>query len=141
MANRWLVKSDPDDYSFDDLVRDGRATWDGVANPLALKHIRLMHEGDEVLVYATGKEKAIIGRARVASEPFADPKQDDPKAAVVDLVPGERLARPVTLAEVKADPFFAEFYLVRQGRLSVMPVDDAQWQRLLKMATKPAAKK
>lgn len=132
--NRWLVKSDPEDYSFDDLRRDGKATWDGVSNALALKHIRAMRKGDEVLVYATGKEKAVIGRARVASDPYADPKEKDPKLAVVDLVPEAPLERPVTLAEIKAEPAFADFALVRIGRLSVMAVTDAQWGRILEMA-------
>jgi predicted RNA-binding protein with PUA-like domain len=127
MPNRWLVKSDPDAYSFADLVRDGETTWDGVANPLALKHIRAMRAGDEVLVYATGKEKAVIGRATVTRDGHGDP-------AVVDLAAREPLARPVKLAEIKADPFFADFALVRMGRLSVMPVTDAQWKRILALA-------
>ena len=131
---RWLVKSDPEDYSFDDLVRDRKTVWDGVSNPLALKHIRAMRHGDAVLVYATGKEKSVIGRASVASDPTADPREKDPKLAVVELAAGEPLPRPVTLAEIKADPAFASFPLVRMGRLSVMPVSDAEWRRILDMA-------
>lgn len=127
MPGRWLVKSDPDDYSFADLVRDGETTWDGVANPLALKHIRAMKKGDEVLVYATGKEKAVIGRARVTRDGGGDP-------AVVGLAAGAALPRAVKLAEFKADPFFADFALVRMGRLSVMPVTDEQWKRIEGMA-------
>lgn len=121
------MKSDPGTYSFDDLVREGKTVWDGVSNTLALKHIRAMRRGDAVLVYATGDEKAIIGRAEVASDPYPDPKASDPRLAVVDLVARERLARPVPLAEVKADPAFADFALVRMPRLSVMPVTDEQW--------------
>src|SRR5438046_2494267 len=130
MPDRWLVKSDPDAYSFADLVRDRKTTWDGVANALALKYIRAMRKGDEVLVYATGKEKAVIGRATCVSDGYGDP-------AVVDLAAGAPLARPVTLAEVKADPFFADFALVRIGRLSVMPVTGAQWKRILEIADRP----
>jgi predicted RNA-binding protein with PUA-like domain len=136
MANRWLVKSDPDTYSFDDLARDRKTVWDGVANALALKHIREMRKGDEVLVYHTGDERTVVGLARVASDPYADPKARDPKLAVVDLAAGERLARPVGLAEIKADPAFADFALVRQGRLSVMPVAEPLWKRILALAAR-----
>lgn len=128
---RWLVKSDPETYAFDDLVRERRARWDGVANALALRHLGAMRPGDEVLVYESGKVKAVVGRARVVSAPCPDPAVDDPKRLVVDLEAGARLPRPVTLAAVRADPVFAAFELVRQSRLSVMPVPDALWRRLL----------
>jgi len=128
---RWLVKSDPETYAFDDLVRERRARWDGVANALALRHLGAMRPGDEVLVYESGKVKAVVGRARVVSAPYPDPAADDPKLVVVDLEAGARLARPVPLAAVRADPAFAAFELVRQSRLSVMPVPDALWRRLL----------
>ncbi len=127
----WLVKTEPSTYSFADLERQKKAVWDGVANAVALKHLRAMAPGDDVLVYHTGDEKAAVGLARVVSEPYADPKAGDPKLAVVDLEPVRRLVRPVTLAEVKADPAFADFVLVRQGRLSVMPVPPALWKRVL----------
>ena len=130
--NHWLVKTEPTVYSFEDLTREKRARWDGVANPVAQKNLRAMATGDEVLVYHTGDVKAAIGLARVASEPYPDPK--NPKLAVVDLEPVRSLSRPVTLAAVKADPTFADFALVRIGRLSVMPVPPAFWKRLLKMA-------
>lgn len=132
----WLVKTEPSTYSYDDLERQERATWDGVANALALKHLREMAPGDEVLVYHTGDEKSAVGIARVVSAPYADPKLKDARLAVVDLEPVRRLARPVTLAEVKADPAFAEFALVRMARLSVMPVPPALWQRLLRLGAK-----
>jgi predicted RNA-binding protein with PUA-like domain len=140
MAQHWLVKSDPEHYSFDDLVRDATTRWDGVTNALALIHIRNMKKGDPVVVYASGDVKAAIGLARVASDPYPDPKAGDPKIVVVDLAAGERLARPVTLAEIKADPAFAGFELVRFSRLSVMPVSPAHWTRLLQLTrTEPGS--
>ena len=134
MPNFWILKSDPDTYGFDELVRDRKTVWDGVSNALALKHIRSMAKGDHAFVYHTGDEKALVGLARIASDPYPDPKAGDPKLAVVDLEAGERLPRPVTLAEVKADPAFAELGLVRMSRLSVIPVPADQWTRLLGMA-------
>ena len=131
---KWLLKSDPDTYSFADLERDGETRWDGVSNPVALKNLRGMHPGDEVLIYHTGDEKAIIGKAEVTSEPYPDPKQKDPRLTVVDLKVGPRVARPVSLAEIKKQPFFKDFALVRMPRLSVMPVTDAQWKALLDLA-------
>lgn len=129
--SRWLLKTEPSTYAFADLVRDGRTTWDGVSNPVALGHLRAMKKGDEALVYHTGDEKAAVGVARVASDPYPDPKQKDPRLVVVDLEPVRALPRPVTLKAVKADPRFADFALVRISRLSVMPVTDAQWKALL----------
>jgi predicted RNA-binding protein with PUA-like domain len=131
-ANHWLVKTEPGDYSFDDLVRDGTTTWTGVANAVAQKHLKAMAPGDRVFVYHTGDVKAIVGLAKVASEPRPDKKE--PKFAVVDLTADRPVKKPVTLAAVKADPEFADFSLVRIGRLSVMPVPETLWKRLLKMA-------
>lgn len=128
---RWLVKTDPDTYSFADLVREKKARWDGVANPLALKHLRAMAEADEVLVYETGDVKAIVGTAVVARGPYPDPEQKDQRFVVVDLRAGKALLRPVTLAEVRGDAFFRDFSLVRMGRLSVIPVSEEQWKRLV----------
>jgi predicted RNA-binding protein with PUA-like domain len=134
MPNYWILKTDTDTYSFDDLAREHRAVWDGVSNALALKHIRSMAKGDQVLIYHTGDQKALVGLARVASAPYPDPKQDDPQLVVVDIEAGKRLPRPVTLAEVKADPAFADLGLVRMSRLSVIPVPEPQWKRLLALA-------
>jgi len=131
---KWLLKSDPDTYSFADLERDGETRWDGVSNNLALKHIRSMHAGDTALIYHTGEEKAIVGRAEVRSEPYPDPKQKDARLVVVDLKAGERLLRPVTLAEVKQQPGLKDFPLVRMPRLSVMPVSEAQWKTIMDLA-------
>jgi predicted RNA-binding protein with PUA-like domain len=121
---RWLVKEEPDGYSFADLERDGSVVWDGVGNPLARKHLAAIRPGDAVWYYHTGKEKAVVGVAEAAA-----PGPDDPPAAV-RLRPVRRLARPVTLARIKADPELADWELVRLPRLSVMPVTDAQWARV-----------
>ena len=125
---RWLVKSDPDDYGFADLVRDRRTVWDGITNAAALGHLRKMRKGDDCLVYETGKVKAIVGRAQVASAPVADRR--DPKLVSVELAAGRFLKRALPLATVKADPTFATWELVRNSRLSVMPVPEPLWQRL-----------
>jgi len=129
----WLLKTDPDTYTFDDLVRERRATWDGVSNAQALIYLRQMARGDEALIYHSGADKAVIGHATIARAPYADPKLKDPRRVVVDLTAGPRLARPVTLAQVKADPAFKEFLLVRNSRLSVMPVPAPLWKRLLSL--------
>jgi predicted RNA-binding protein with PUA-like domain len=127
----WLLKTEPGDYSYDDLERDASTAWDGVRNALALKHMREVRKGDEALVYHTGRERAAVGVARVASDPYPDPEAGDPRVVAFDLRPGRRLARPVTLAEIKQDPAFAGFDLVRLPRLSVMPVPPALWKRVL----------
>ena len=130
----WLLKTEPSVYSYDDLEREQRTVWDGVSNNLALKHIRQVQKGDLALIYHTGEEKAIVGIAEVASAAYADPKQNDPKLAVFELKPKRRLARAVSLAEVKANEKLKDFELVRMARLSVMPVTDAVWKVLMKMA-------
>lgn len=134
MAGHWIVKTEPSAYSFDQLERDRRTTWDGVKNPQALIHLRAMKTGDEVLVYHSGDGKELVGLARVARGPHPDPAAGDPRLVVVDLVPVRRLPRPVTLTEIKTSGRFADLALVRQGRLSVMPVSPAQWSELVKMA-------
>jgi predicted RNA-binding protein with PUA-like domain len=128
---RWLLKTEPSDYAYDDLERAGKAVWDGVKNAVALKHLRSIRKGDEVLVYHTGDEKAVVGLAKATSDAYAGPK--DAALAVVDLAPVRRLKRPVTLAAVKADPAFAAWELARLPRLSVMPVPDAIHRRLLSL--------
>ncbi|HUF35249.1 MAG TPA: EVE domain-containing protein [Gemmatimonadales bacterium] len=133
MPAYWILKTEPSTYAFADLRREGRARWDGIANAVALKHLRSMRRGDRALVYHTGEEKRLVGLATVASDPYPDPAGTDERAAVVDLEPDEPLARPVTLAEVKADPIFAELGLVRVPRLSVVPVPAPLWTRLLEM--------
>jgi predicted RNA-binding protein with PUA-like domain len=134
MPNYWLVKTEPSTYSYDDLEREKTAVWDGVQNPVALKNLRAMHPGDQVLVYHTGEEKAVIGWATVVSAPYADPKENDPSLTVIDLRAHRRLPQSVTLAQIKTDKAFADLPIVRQGRLSVSPVTAPQWKRLLKLA-------
>ncbi|MGE5801327.1 MAG: EVE domain-containing protein [Gemmatimonadota bacterium] len=134
MSNYWLVKTEPSTYSYDDLEREHTAVWDGVKNPVALRNLRAMHPGDQVLVYHTGDEKAVVGWATVVSAPYADPKKKDPKLFVIDLRGHRRLPQPVTLAQIKADKTLSELPIVRQGRLSVSPVTAPQWSRLLQLA-------
>jgi predicted RNA-binding protein with PUA-like domain len=132
MARHWVLRTEPSEYGYADLVRDRRTRWEGVSNPVALKHLRSMQEGDAALIYHTGNEKAVVGLARVASAPYADPGNS--RLVVVDVEAGRPLPRPVTLAEIKAEPAFADLGLVRVPRLSVVPVEPAQWKRLLEMA-------
>ena len=132
----WLLKTEPSSYGYDDLEREGRATWDGVKNPAALKNLRAMKEGDAALIYHTGDEKAVVGTALVAREAYPDPKAKDPRLYVVDLTPAGRLPRPITLAEIKALHAFAESPLLRQGRLSVVPLTKEQWNELTRTTTK-----
>ena len=134
MPNHWLLKTEPGTFSWQDLVREGRATWDGVKNPAALGHLRAMRSGDLAFVYHTGAEKAVVGICRVVSAPYPDPAAGDPRLAVVDIEPLEPMRAPVTLAAVKADRRFAGFALVRVPRLSVMPVTPEQWQAIQAMA-------
>ena len=124
----WLLKTEPGTYAYDDLERDRRTVWDGVTNPVALRNLGAMKEGDEVLVYHTGDEKAAVGKARVVRAAYPDPKGGGPRRVVVDIEAGGRLPVPFTLAEMKAHPAFADSPIVRQGRLSVVPFTRAQWQ-------------
>jgi predicted RNA-binding protein with PUA-like domain len=131
---QWLVKEEPDHYGFDQLVRDRKTVWAGVKNPLAQKHLRSIRRGDRIFYYHTGKQKAVVATATAASDAYTDPKDGSGKLSVVDIVPDKKLARPVTLAEIKADEAFASFPLVRMSRLSVMPVSDAEWTRIEAMS-------
>jgi len=128
----WLLKTEPGCYSFDDLEKDKKTVWDGVTNNLALKYLRQIRKGDLAIIYHTGDEKAAVGIAEVTADPYVDPKQNDPKLAVVDLKPKGRLSKPVSLAEIKTDRAFQDFLLVKMSRLSVMPVTDAQWKLICK---------
>lgn len=130
----WILKTEPSSYGYANLERDGTTRWDGVKNPLALKHIRSMRRGDDVLIYHTGKEKALVGKARVRTDPYPDPGADNPALVVVDLEASGALATPVPLSAIKAEQSFADLALVRMGRLSVVPATPSQWKRLLKMA-------
>ena len=130
------MKEEPTHYGFDDFVKDKKAVWSGVRNALAQRHLRAMKKGDRVFYYHTGDEKAVVGIAKALSAAYPDPEDASGKYVAVDLAPVKRLARPVTLAEIKADPAFEDFLLVRIARLSVMPVTDAQWARIERMAGK-----
>ena len=130
----FLLKTDPETYSFADLERDGATRWDGVSNNLALKHLRNAHRGDRLLIYHTGAERALVGLAEVASDPYPDPRQKDPRLVVIDVKAGARLPRPVSLDEIKAQAALRSFDLVRNSRLSVMPVSDSQWKLLTALA-------
>jgi predicted RNA-binding protein with PUA-like domain len=130
----WLFKEEPDHYSLEDLFRDKRTTWAGVENNLALKHLRSVKKGDHVLYYHTGKEKSVVGVMEVVKGPYPDPARDDARFVVVDVKPLSRLDRPVSLAEIKSNPKFADFALVRISRLSVMPVTDAQYAEIERLS-------
>ncbi|MGH7818298.1 MAG: EVE domain-containing protein [Candidatus Binatia bacterium] len=130
MANSWLFKTEPSTYSFDDLRKERKTTWDGVKNPQALRNLAGVGAGDRVLVYHTGNEKAVVGVARALGPARPDPRKNDPKLLVVDIEAVATLRRPVTLARIKADARFRGFDLVRLPRLSVMPVSAAQWQAI-----------
>lgn len=140
MPAYWLLKTEPTAYSFADLLRDGTTAWDGVRNAAALKHMRAMQPGDLALIYHTGDERQVVGVAAVITAPYPEPPAlvaPDSKGiapVVVDIRPLQALPQPVTLAAIKADSFFADFALVRQARLSVVPVTAEQWARLLQMA-------
>jgi predicted RNA-binding protein with PUA-like domain len=134
MANRWLFKTEPGAYSYDQLERDRRTVWDGVKNALALKHLSGVAAGDELLFYHTGDEKAVVGVARVVRGAYPDPKQKDPRLLVVEIESGTRLPAPVTLAAMRANRKLAGFDLLRLPRLSVMPVTAAQWAEVVRMA-------
>jgi predicted RNA-binding protein with PUA-like domain len=126
----WLLKTEAGTYGYADLEREGRAVWDGVKNPVALRNLRSMKEGDAVAIYHTGDERAAVGLAEVVRAAYPDPKKGDPKLVVVDLVPRGRFKRPVTLDEIKSLALFKDSPLVRQGRLSVVPLTAAQWKAL-----------
>lgn len=133
MPSYWILKTEPSAYSFDQLVRDGHAVWDGVKNPVALKNLRAMAKGDALLIYHTGDERSVIGLAEVTKPAYPDPKKKDPKLVVIELKPGKRLSRPVPLAAIRAEKALAGLALVRAPRLSVVPADAAQWKTLLSL--------
>lgn len=131
----WLFKEEPTHYGFDALVKDKKTVWSGVRNPLAQKHLRSVKKGDRILYYHTGDEKAVVGVAKALGDAYADPGDQTGRQSAVDVAPVKKLTRPVTLAEIKASAAFKEFPLVRISRLSVMPVSDAEWTRIEKMAS------
>jgi predicted RNA-binding protein with PUA-like domain len=129
---RWLMKSEPESYGWADLVRDGGTEWDGVRNNAARLHLRAMKPGDEAFLYHSMSDKAVVGIMRIAGEPRPDPK--DAAWVSVRVEPVRALGRPVTLAAIKAEPSLAQMELIRQSRLSVAPVRDEEWAKVLEMA-------
>jgi predicted RNA-binding protein with PUA-like domain len=128
----WLVKTEPEKWSWDDQLKAGRTHWNGVHNAQALINMRAMSVGDEVFFYHSQVGKEIVGICKVTRSFYADP--DDEKSGLVDLEAARPLRRPVTLAELKANGQFDDLGLIRQSRLSVMPVSDAHWKAILKLA-------
>jgi len=131
----WLVKQEPTTYSFDQLVADGRTVWDGVRNFQARNNLKAMRTGDPVLFYHSVVGTAVVGVCEVAREAYPDPTAKDPGWLAVDLVPVKKLKRPVTLEQVKADRALRDIPLVRQSRLSVMPLDKAAFDAIVKMGS------
>ena len=129
----WLVKSEPAKYSFDDLVRDGRTVWDGVRNNTAALHLKAMKAGDQVLYYHSQEGLAVVGVAEVVGEAFLDPSDPAGRFVAVELAPVRALPRPVTLAQMKAEPKLADMAMLRLFRLSVSPVTDDEWAVILAM--------
>jgi len=127
---RWLFKEEPDHYNFADLEREGTTLWDGVTNAQARLNLRKVKQGERILYYHTGKEKAVVGEMKAVGNPMPDPHDFDPKAVVVKVQAVRRLTRPVTLKEIKDNRELAQWDLVRNSRLSVMPVTEAQWRRI-----------
>jgi len=121
----FLLKTEPSEYSFDDLKKAKKDVWNGVANPVALKHLASMKKGDRLVIYHTGKERSAVGLATVAGAPKPDPQ--DPKLTVVEITAGERLPSPITLDAIKLSPLFEDSPLLRIGRLSVVPLTPAQY--------------
>jgi len=131
--NHWLVKQEPEDYSWDDLVRDGQTQWTGVRNFQARNNLKQMAVGDKVFFYHSGKEKSVVGIAKVAKAAFPDPTADDPSWVAVDIKPVKGLPRPVSLADIKTNKKLTDVLLVRQSRLSVMPMTKEEFETIVQM--------
>lgn len=134
MSNLWLFKTDPETYAWKDLVQVKKEIWDGVSNPLALRHLRSVKKGDRILIYHSGEERAVVGIARAVSHPYLDPSGKDPRLFVVDIAPEKGLERAVPLSEIKADPKLGSWELVRLSRLSVMPATKEQWEEVVQLS-------
>lgn len=132
--NYWLVKSEPDAYSWDRFVKEGKAIWDGVRNYQARNNLKAMKKGDLVLFYHSVSDKEVVGYAEVVKEHYPDPTTDDHRWVVVEMVPREALAKPVTLAMIKSDERLENIALVKQARLSVMPLKQEEFDTILQLA-------
>ncbi len=130
----WLLKSEPFKYSWDQLVKDGRTHWDGVRNHQAAINLKTMKVGDQAFFYHSNEGKEIVGIAEIVREAYPDPSDEAGRFVMVDVSPVRSVARAVTLAEMKASPELADLALIRQSRLSVVPVSDAHWAHILGMA-------
>jgi predicted RNA-binding protein with PUA-like domain len=133
--NYWLVKQEPESYSFDDFVKEKKTDWTGVRNYQARNYLKEMSKGDEVLYYHSGGEKAVVGFATVSKPAFADPTADEDGWVAVELKAGKRFKTPVSLAQVKAEPKLANILLVRNGRISVMPLTKSEFDQIVKMGS------
>ena len=132
--NYWLVKQEPEAYSWSDFLRDGKTAWTGVRNFAARKNLRAMKSGDSVLFYHSGEQKSVVGLARVAKESYPDPTADEGDWSAVDLVPIKPLAKPIALSQIKTDKILMTMVLVKQSRLSVTAVTREQFARLLELS-------
>ncbi|HCN84256.1 MAG TPA: EVE domain-containing protein [Sphingobacteriaceae bacterium] len=135
--NYWLLKSEPFKYSWDKLNKEGRTFWDGVRNYQARNNLRDMKEGDLAMFYHSNEDKAVIGIAKIVKESYQDPTTEDPNWVAVDIAPVKSLKNPVTLATIKSDEILKNTYLVRQGRLSVMPLKAEEFDRIVELGSSP----
>ncbi len=135
MKSFWLVKQEPSSYSWSDFVQEGKTSWTGVRNYAARNNLRRMQKGDEVLFYHSGEEKAVVGIAKVARSAYQDPTAKEGDWATVDLAPVKPLRQPVTLREIKGNSRLKGILLVRQSRLSVMPLTESDFCEIPKMST------
>ena len=134
MASHWLVKSEPNTFSFADLQRDGSTVWDGVRNNAAALHLKAMKVGDEAFFYHSNEGKAVVGIAKIVREAFPDASDPAGRFVAVEIAPVRALKREVGLATIKADPLLSKMEMIRQNRLSVSPVSEAEWKHILKLA-------
>lgn len=132
--NYFLLKTEPAEYSFEDLMKEGRAVWSGVSAAPALVHLRAMRKGDRAFIYHTGKEKQIVGTAAIVAGPYPDPNKNDPKLVVVEIKAEQRLPHPVPLSLIKSTRSLATMPLVRIGRLSVQPVTPKEWETIIALS-------
>ncbi len=132
--NKWLLKTEPTVYSYTNLEKDKKTRWDGVTSPGGLSKIRQVKKGDLAFIYHTGDEKQVVGIAEIISDPYPDPKADNPRIMVFDIKAKSKIKNPVTLAQVKADKRFRDSRLVNEGRLSVQPMPENLWEAIIEMS-------
>jgi predicted RNA-binding protein with PUA-like domain len=135
MPSYWLFKTEPEDYSYDDLERDQRVMWSGVRNSVTLKNLREVRLGDQILIYHGGGENAVVGTAEAVTDAYPDPKEDDASVVVVEIKPKRKFAEPVLLAEIRALEELGDFDPARLSLLAVMPVNNAEWQAIQELSS------